>query len=76
MKTVSVNAVEKRINRKLAHEGQQLRKTRPGSNDRIALGEYYIVDLATNRLECDDVCLGDVGHQYNVLANNERVGEV
>lgn len=73
MKTVSIRAVEGRINRKLAHEGQQLRKTRAGSNDRAALGEYYIVDIRTNRLECDDVCLGDVGHHYDVLAKNERV---
>ncbi len=72
MKTVSTEAVVKRINRKLAHEGQQLRKTRPG-NDRIALGEYYIVDLHTNRLECDDVSLGDLGYSLRVLKPNERV---
>lgn len=73
MKTITENALVKRINRKLAHEGQQLRKTRPDSKARHELGEFYIVDLSTNRLECDDVSLGDLGYSLRILGPNERV---
>lgn len=75
MRAVSIESAVKRINRKLAHEGQQLRKTRPGSRARAELGEYYLMDLPTNRLECDDVPLGDLAYQLRILAGNERIGE-
>jgi len=73
MKTVSIRAFERRINRKLAHEGQQLRKTHPGTNEARAFGNYYIVDLNTNALVCDDVPLGELGYELRVLAADERV---
>lgn len=73
MKTITENALIKRINRKLAHEGQQLRKSRPDSRWRNDLGEFYIIDIETKRLECSDVPLGDLGYQLRILADDERV---
>jgi len=73
MKAITENAMIKRINRKLANEGQKLRKCRSNSRWRHDLGDYYIVDLATNGIVCSHVPLGDLGQELDVLTENERV---
>ena len=73
MKTITENALIKRINRKLAHDGQQLRKSRPNSRWRHDFGDYYIIDLETKRLEDADVPLGDLAYSLRVLADDERL---
>lgn len=75
MKSVSKKAVLGRINRKLAHDGEQLRKTRIGTDDFNALGEYYLVNTKTGDVICDDVGLGDVGQSLDILKPDEMVGE-
>ena len=49
-KKVSERAMQARINRKLAQEGQKLMKTQPHSRDRGELGRWYIVDENTNTI--------------------------
>jgi len=49
-KQVSERAMQARINRKLAQEGQKLMKTQPHSRDRGELGRWYIVDEKTNTI--------------------------
>lgn len=44
---VTHRALIQRINRKLAKEGQQLRKTR-GMRAYLDLGEYFVLDLSGN----------------------------
>ena len=73
MKTITENALLKRINRKLAHKGQQLRKTRPNSRWFHNLGEFYRIDLRDNRSEGTHLSLTNVALELGVLAENERV---
>ena len=73
MKPVTLNAFLKRLNRALAHEGLKLCKTRTGSRDEQNLGQYYLMEVRDRVLVCDDICLGDIGQSYNILADDERL---
>jgi len=73
MKKVSRSAIEARVRRALAREGEVLRKTRPGTPwAKTDLGDYYTVDQHCGnpiRWDCD----------LEVLAREARVlrpGEV
>jgi hypothetical protein len=48
-KKPTLQAVIARINRKLAHVGERLRKAR-GEQQRAEVGDYYGVNLARNRV--------------------------
>ena len=74
MKTITQNEMIERINRKLAHEGQQLRKTPSNSPYRKVLGEFYTVNKRDGALIEADVPLGDLAYSLRVLADNEKVG--
>ena len=47
--TITKNALIKRINRKLAHDGEVLKITR-GERARTDLGDYYILDIYHNTI--------------------------
>lgn len=73
MKTITQNEMIERINRKLAHEGQQLRKTPSNSPYRQVLGEFYTVSVLDGSLKEADMPLGDLAYSLRVLADDERV---
>lgn len=75
MRPVSIRAVEKRINRKLANEGQQLRKSRHDSRWLDSLGEHYIVNAYTNVVTDTHVPFGDLAYSLDVLARDEQITE-
>lgn len=71
MATVSENALIKRINRKLAKEGEKLHKSgniRCQSN----LGDYYVTDDRNTVIDwhCH---LEDMGRELGVLHQNEHL---
>lgn len=70
---VSLKAVEQRINRKLANEGQALRRCGRNSRWYHDLGDYYIVDVGTNSILDTHIPFGDLAHGLRVLGPNERV---
>ena len=71
MHTVTSNALVKRINRKLAHEGEVLKAARTYTTD---LGWHYIVDLHTGALAVGHAGPLDVlGRELGVLKDYEQL---
>ena len=70
---VTENALIKRINRRLMHTGQRLRKSRVllhrGSEVYFHpnLGEYYIIDIYRNALVSAHVNLEALGRELGLL---------
>jgi hypothetical protein len=71
---VTEKALVARINRKLAHEGERLCKTR-GERWLNDLGEYHAVDIHTNGLTAQHVDPVKWGRDMGVLRPDERVVE-
>jgi len=71
---VSMRAIEQRINRKLAHDGEALKKLR-GDRYRQELGRYYIVNLNRNYIEAQHVDPVALAQELGVLAAWETVHE-
>ncbi len=69
---VSLPALTARINRKLAKEGQQLKKTR-GGRAMLDLGQYHIVDLNRNFIAHSHCDPETVGRELEVLAPWEKL---
>jgi len=67
-------ALIQRINRKLAKDGQVLKKLR-GERWRTDLGEYYVVDLANNALKTWHVDLVAFAKELQVISPWEEVRE-
>ncbi len=65
-------ALLKRINRKLAHKGEVVKKAR-GARERQDLGVYYLVDERANVLVAWHVDLPQLGRELGVLAPTETV---
>jgi len=72
---VSDRALMARINRKLAKEGQKLKKTQPTSKWASELGEFYIVDEKLNTIDATHVDLEKLASELSVLKAGERIGE-
>ena len=71
---VTVRALEARVKRKLAADGERLGKTREGTRAHQDLGRYYIVDLSTNAVSSsfiDD--LEPLAKELGLLADWEYV---
>ncbi len=68
---ISERALVQRINRKLADEGQLVKKAR----ERVAttLGDYFVVDLTSNAVMDQDVDLEKLGRELKVLHDYETV---
>ena len=69
---LSKPALVARINRKLAHEDQQLKATR-GERARRELGDYYIVDVNRNLIVAKDCDLVKLARGLGVLKPFERL---
>ena len=74
MSTVTSNALVKRINRKLAPEGELLRTTR-GQRAIQDLGHHYILDIYTNGVLAWHCDLEELGRELGVLKAYEGVGQ-
>jgi hypothetical protein len=73
VKTLSRGALMKRINRKLAHEGERLCKSRRPWDGEI--GHYYVVDTNRNLVIAKDVDLEDLARELGVIHPAEKVAE-
>jgi hypothetical protein len=76
MRTVSQDAVIKRINRKLEaeHPGSllQVRKTR-GVRAQVDLGGFYLHNRSRNFIQDKFINLTEMAKKYNVLAATETI---
>jgi hypothetical protein len=75
---VSVRALLARINRRLAHEDwdlQQIRTTRGGIRQRLALGDYYVINYSMNIIvrKLDDGDLEDYARELGCLKPYEQL---
>lgn len=73
MRQISEAALEKRISRKLAHEGETLRKCRYNSRWFNDLGSYYVVNSYFNSITATHVDLETWGRDLEVLRENEAL---
>jgi hypothetical protein len=71
---VTMRALVQRINRKLAKDDEQLRKTR-GQRWWTDLGDYHIVNYNMNALMRGHVDPEALGRELGVLSEWERVAE-
>lgn len=71
---VTVRATIARINRKLAHEGEQLRTAR-GDRSWSNLGNHYIVDVNRNFVVADHVEPEKLARELGVLRPWEVVAD-
>lgn len=69
---VTERALYQRINRKLKHEGEQLRTTR-SSRTELELGRYYCVNVNHNYIAAHHVELEEWGREIGVLHPWEEV---
>ncbi len=69
---VSERALVQRINRKLAHNGERLKRCR-GERCRQSVGDFYIIDVSCNCVIRHDVDIEDVGRECGALAGHERL---
>jgi hypothetical protein len=63
---VSERALIQRINRKLKHDGEQLRRAR-GAQTEYSVGAYFIVDVMRNFITAQHVDLEKLGRELEVL---------
>jgi hypothetical protein len=73
MRQISETALEKRISRKLAHDGLALRKSRPFTWSEANFGARYVLDIRRNMVVEKDVDLETIGRDLEVLADNETL---
>ena len=71
---VTERALYQRINRKLLHEGKQLRTTR-SQRAELELGRYYCVNVLQNCIHASHVDLEAWGHDLEVLPEWEELRE-
>ncbi len=69
--TLTIGAVIKRINRKLAHENEMLRTAR--GNFEPSLGSYYVVDLHTNSIVATHADPEKLARELKVIGSWEKV---
>ena len=72
--TVSIEALIKRINRRLKETDEELKTTR-GWHAKLQLGTYYIRNFARNWIVNHDVDPETVGRELGVLRSWEKVLE-
>jgi hypothetical protein len=77
VRVVAERALIRRINRKLASEGQlgaQLHKYR-GGRSLIDLGNFYVIDRETGFLVKAHVDLEELGREVGALAKSEELAD-
>lgn len=72
MSTITMRALLGRINRKLAHEGEQLRTLR-GDRYFSTLGRFYVVDVIENLVIASHVDPETWGRELGVLPEGVEV---
>lgn len=72
MKSVTEKAVMARINRKLSHQGEVLRKLR-GERWFTSLGQYFVVDSRSNTVMDTHVGLEALAREIEVLSDCEEI---
>ena len=74
--TVSERAIEARVRRALAREGERLRKTRPGNTwTRANFGDLYTVDAQRGNPQRWHCTLEQLARECNVLRPDEVIAE-
>ena len=73
MRQITMNALVKRINRRLAKEDRAMRKSR--RNTEFDLGEYFVVDVRYNLILVKYVDPVEWGRELGVLRAGESVEE-
>lgn len=71
---ISRHALTQRLNRALAKEDRQLKKSR-GERARQDCGEYYVLDTTGNYIVEKDVDLETLGREWEVLQEWEELVE-
>ena len=71
---VSMAALMARINRKLAHDGEQLKATR-GERARQDFGDYYIIDRSGNFVVAKHCDPEELAREIGVLQPYEALRE-
>lgn len=71
---ISRAAIEARVRRVLARDGQALRKPR-GERERLELGDYFTVSAYTGYPERGWLALDDLARECNVLRADEVIAE-
>jgi hypothetical protein len=66
-------AVECRVRRKLAREGQSLHRTRQGSRWYSDLGKYYTAYIATAHMGRTHLHIDDLARELGVLAEGVEI---
>lgn len=69
---VSIKALEARVRRRLAREGETLHKCRPGSQWHRDLGDYYAAD-DRNHLVRTHIDLAEVAAEFGLIGAREVV---
>ena len=72
MLTVSESALIRRVNRRLAHDEEQLHKAR-GQREAFDLGEFWVRDWRTNGVVMTNVDLEGLAREMGALAPGERL---
>jgi len=72
MAVITIDALVKRINLKLAPKGQQLKKPRSQSS-RSNLGDYYVLNLRDNFVVARYVKPQTLGRQLGLLGQSDTV---
>ena len=72
-KTVTERALMARINRKLAHEGQILKKCRADTRSYQDLGDFYLVNIYQNAVYGQHINLEGLGQELGVLQDWEEL---
>jgi hypothetical protein len=71
---VSERALVQRLNRSLAADGMQLKKT-VGARAFASLGDYYVIDIARNFVVEKELDIEALGRKRKVLAEWELLEE-
>ena len=71
--SITRRALVARINRKLGHDLEQLKKCRVDSNGYSYLGDFYLVDLSKNNVQDTHVDIVTIAKKLKVLAEYEQL---
>lgn len=74
-KSITTQALHRRVNRALAHHGQVLRKCREDSRYYHDKGDYYLVNLETAGIDETYIDLEELARELKVIENVEVVAD-
>lgn len=68
---VSQQALVARLNRRLAKQGEALRRCRENTRDHVTLGDFYVIDVARNSVVSKHVDLQKLAKRLGALKAGE-----